>query len=126
MFTTFTVDWWVVGWCGEVKNRANLSQVRLKLRLSLAIPALKHTNLRKIYDKLGLNWAKLSSNWNWDLLHYINDYKLPLHVTEHNKSVTLVTSTYWHTSLLNCYLPCLLVYLLSYKPHYIEHQTVLQ
>ena len=77
-------------------------------------------------DKLGLNWAKLSSNWNWDLLHYINDYKLPLHVTEHNKSVTLVTSTYWHTSLLNCYLPCLLVYLLSYKPHYIEHQTVLQ
>ena len=34
MFTTFTG-----GWCGEVKNRANLSQVRfrLKLRLSLAI-----------------------------------------------------------------------------------------
>ena len=30
---------WLGGgwWCGEVKNRANLSQVRLKLRLSLAI-----------------------------------------------------------------------------------------
>ena len=27
---------WLGGWCGEVKNRANLSQVRLKLRLSLA------------------------------------------------------------------------------------------
>ena len=35
MFTTFTGGW-VGGWCGEVKNRANLSQVRLKLRLSLA------------------------------------------------------------------------------------------
>ena len=31
------VGGWVGGWCGEVKNRANLSQVRLKLRLSLAI-----------------------------------------------------------------------------------------
>ena len=28
---------WVVGWCGEVKNRANLNQFSLKLRLSLAI-----------------------------------------------------------------------------------------
>ena len=39
MFTTFTGGWvvgWLGGWCGEVKNRANLSQVRLKLRLSLA------------------------------------------------------------------------------------------
>ena len=27
----------VGGWCGEVKNRANLSKVRLKLRLRLAI-----------------------------------------------------------------------------------------
>ena len=26
----------VGGWCGEVKTRANLSQVQLKLRLSLA------------------------------------------------------------------------------------------
>ena len=25
-----------------------------------------------------------------------------LHITEHNKSVNLVTSTYLHTSLLNC------------------------
>ena len=41
MFTTFTGGW-VGGWCGEVKNRANLSQVRfrLKLRLSLAIWSL--------------------------------------------------------------------------------------
>ena len=23
--------------------------------------------LVKILNKLGLNWAKLSSNWNWDL-----------------------------------------------------------
>ena len=30
------VGGWVGGGCGEVKNRANLSQVRLKLRLSLA------------------------------------------------------------------------------------------
>ena len=39
IFTTFTVGGWVGGWCGEVKTRANLSQVRfrLKLRLSLAI-----------------------------------------------------------------------------------------
>ena len=41
MFTTFTGGWvvgWLGGWCGEVKTRANLSQVRfrLKLRLSLA------------------------------------------------------------------------------------------
>ena len=40
MFTTFTGGW-VSGWVDgvEVKNRANLSQVRfrLKLRLSLAI-----------------------------------------------------------------------------------------
>ena len=35
--------------------------------------------LLMVGDKLGLNWAKLSSNWNWDLiylLHYIDDYKL--------------------------------------------------
>ena len=60
------------------------------------------------------------------LLHYIDDYKLPLHITEHDKSVILVTSTYLHNSLLNCQLPCLLSYLLSYKPPYIEDQTVLQ
>ena len=36
------------------------------------------------------------------LLHYIDDYKLPLHITEHDKSVNFVTSTYLHTSLLNC------------------------
>ena len=29
--------------------------------------------------------------------------------------LNFVTSTYLHTSLLNCYLPCLLAYLLSYK-----------
>ena len=37
--------WWVGGWCGEVKTRANLSQVKLKLRLSLAtvlFPAKMH------------------------------------------------------------------------------------
>ena len=45
-------------------------------------------------NKLGLNWAKLSSNWNLDLLHYIDDYKLSLHITEHNKSVDLLTSTW--------------------------------
>ena len=28
--------------------------------------------------------------------------------------LSFVTSTYLHTSLLNCYLPCLLAYLLSY------------
>ena len=44
-------------------------------------------------NKLGLNWVKLSSTWNWDLLYYIDDYKLSLHITEHNKSVNLVTST---------------------------------
>ena len=42
IFTTFTAGWlggWVGGAHGEVKTRANLSQVRfrLKLRLSLAI-----------------------------------------------------------------------------------------
>ena len=37
MFTTFMGDVWAGGWCEEVKNRANLSQVRLKIRLSLAI-----------------------------------------------------------------------------------------
>ena len=35
-FPTFTGGW-LGGWCGEVENRANLSQSRLKLRLSLAI-----------------------------------------------------------------------------------------
>ena len=34
---TFTGGW-VGGWCGKVKTRANLSQLQLKLRLSLAIP----------------------------------------------------------------------------------------
>ena len=34
-YTTFTGGW--VGWCGKVKTRTNLSQVQLKLRLSLAI-----------------------------------------------------------------------------------------
>ena len=24
--------------------------------------------VRKVTNKLGLKWAKLSSNWNWDLL----------------------------------------------------------
>ena len=33
----FSLLSWLVGWCGEVKIRANLSQVRLKSRLSLAI-----------------------------------------------------------------------------------------
>ena len=37
-----------------------------------------------------------------ELGFYIDDYKLPLHITEHNMSVNLVTSTYLHTSLLNC------------------------
>ena len=31
------VGGWVGGWCGEVQTRANLSQVYLKLRLSLAM-----------------------------------------------------------------------------------------
>ena len=26
---------------------------------------------RKKVDKLGLNWAKLSSNWNWTLIYFI-------------------------------------------------------
>ena len=50
-------------------------------------------------NKLGLNWAKLSSNQNWDLLgllHYIDDYKLPLHITEHK-----LAYFHLHTSLLN-------------------------
>ena len=31
------VGGWVGGWCREVKNRANLSQVMLKLRLRLSL-----------------------------------------------------------------------------------------
>ena len=54
MFTTFTGGW-VGGWCGEVKNRANLSQVRLKLRLSLAI-------FKPESDYHGGNLYELSTN----------------------------------------------------------------
>ena len=54
IFTTFTVGGWVVGWlggwCGEVKTRANLSQVRfrLKLRLSLAKRVYKNIVVHSI------------------------------------------------------------------------------
>ena len=40
--------------------------------------------------------------------------------------LNFVTSTYLHSGLLNCYLPYLLAYLLSYRHPYIEDQTVLQ
>ena len=51
-------------------------------------------------NKLGLNWAKLSSNWNWGLLYYIDDYQLPL-----QQPVNLLD--YLHA------------YLLSYFPLYL-------
>ena len=49
-----------------------------------------------------LGQAQLQLELGFTLLHYIDDYKLLLHITEHNKSVNFVTSTYLHTSLLNC------------------------
>ena len=62
--------------------------------------------IRKKHNKLGLNWAKLSSNWNWYLLwlRFAALYwwlQTTIHITVHNKSVNLVTYFYLRTSLLN-------------------------
>ena len=60
-FATFTSGWaagWV-GWCGEVKTRANLSQVWLKLRLSLATT---NTSIRNRRLKPNLNQDALIIN----------------------------------------------------------------
>ena len=72
--------------------------------------------IRDNRDKLGLKWAKLSSNWNWALLWLIFaalHWWLPTTIAypESNKPVNLATSTYLHTSLLTCMLACLLTFL---------------
>ena len=59
-------------------------------------------------NKLGLNWAKLSSNWNWALLslRLIDDYQLPLHITEHFFHLLAYQLAYLHASVLPyCYIP---------------------
>ena len=71
-------------------------------------------------NKLGLNWAKLSFNWNWALLWLrfaTLHWWLPITITypELNKPVNLVTSTYLHTRLLTCMLACLLTFLYTYQ-----------
>ena len=40
----------------------------------------KNTKSNKLKNKLGLNWAKHSSSWNWDLLHLLTRYTWTIHV----------------------------------------------
>ena len=48
------------------------------------------------------------------MLHFIDDCQLPLHITEPNMPVNLLTSTYLHTSSFTCLLACMLVCLLTF------------
>ena len=72
-------------------------------------------------NKLGLNWAKLSSNWNWGLLWLrfaALHWWLPTTIAypEPNKPVNLLA--YWlaylHAYLLTCMLTCLLTFQYTY------------
>ena len=51
---------------------STLALLQLQLKLDVAMkgsfPKLMCRIGEKSANKLGLNWAKLSSNWNWDLL----------------------------------------------------------
>ena len=76
--------------------------------------AAKKIKMLNIINKLGLNWAKLSSNWNWGLLWLrfaTLHWWLPTTISYPYKLVNLVISTYLHTSLLTCMLACLLAFL---------------
>ena len=53
---------------GKAEFNAYPSPTWLELELGLNLETKCVHFCRKIKDKLGLNWAKLSSNWNWDLL----------------------------------------------------------
>ena len=92
-------------------------------------PPYQYLSSKVNLNKRGLNWAKLSFNWNRDLLWLTFaalHWWLPTSITypELNKPVILVTSTYLHTSLLNCMLACLLTFLytcLQMRPNWSLH-----
>ena len=97
---------------------SDLTAIRLSSNWLAHVPSIRarYLDFKKI-NKLGLNWAKLSSNWNWGLLWLrfaVLHWWLPTTIAypEPNKPANLLA--YWLAYLLTCMLTCLLTFQYTY------------